>query len=458
MDDLVVIVPGILGSTLHKNGVPAWERSAGAVVNAVRTFGRSIRDLQLPEGIGDAAPDDGVEPVEIMPDFHVLPGVWTPARGYSRVIEWAAATLHAIPSTDDRAGSLMLFPYDWRLSNRYNGERLAREVERSLSRWRDSHRSRRDAQVVFLCHSMGGLVARWAIQQCGLAEVTKRLVTIGTPHRGSVNALTQLVNGIRKGPAPFALDLTQFARSLPSLHQLLPQYACMDAGAGLRRVDETPLPDLSSAMIADAVQFHRSLDADAQWWSRGFRFLPVHGQKQDTATTASLMNGAIVAHSTIKERNEWGDGTVPTLAATPIGYPVDGDAVFHVTDQHGSLTGNSGLLDHLEGVLTANPVQHMGPPRVAISVSAEPVIEAGSDIRVTVAVPDGETVPLEAVLNRPGGARVRTERLLATNGTMSAAFRSPDAGGYEIVVRGATPSARSVVSEVTASTFVWDEQ
>ncbi len=71
--DLVVVLPGILGSTLAKNGELVWAPSAGAALEAVRTFGRSLRSLSLPASIQDEHPNDGVVPVGLMPDLHVLP-------------------------------------------------------------------------------------------------------------------------------------------------------------------------------------------------------------------------------------------------------------------------------------------------------------------------------------------------------------------------------------------------
>ena len=43
------------------------------------------------------------------------------------------------------------------------------------------------AQVVFVCHSMGGLVARAYLRKFGGNHV-RRLITIGTPHHGSMHA------------------------------------------------------------------------------------------------------------------------------------------------------------------------------------------------------------------------------------------------------------------------------
>jgi hypothetical protein len=79
--DLVVVLPGILGSTLRKDGHLVWAPSAGSALRAITTFGASVKRLKLPEGIGDDHPRDGVEPVSLMPDLHILPGIWTAVKG-----------------------------------------------------------------------------------------------------------------------------------------------------------------------------------------------------------------------------------------------------------------------------------------------------------------------------------------------------------------------------------------
>ncbi|HET7800444.1 MAG TPA: hypothetical protein VFL38_08475, partial [Humibacillus xanthopallidus] len=172
-NDLVVVLPGITGSTLGVRGAdgsPAsenliWAPSAGAVWKLL-TGGNSILKKALPEGIGDAAPDDGVEPVALMPDVHVLPGIWTPIRGYDVLID-ALEGLGYKRDNGPKPPNLVAFPYDWRLSNRYNGERLKTVVEPALERLRAQGGASADAQVVFVVHSMGGLVARWYIEKCG---------------------------------------------------------------------------------------------------------------------------------------------------------------------------------------------------------------------------------------------------------------------------------------------------
>lgn len=257
-EDLVVVIPGILGSRLSRGGREVWGVSAGAAVRALLTFGRSLNELVLPEGIGDRDPEDGVVATGLMNDLQIVPGLWSPVRGYSGLLRWLreAFTLRdADHNGEGEAVNLVTFPYDWRLSNRLTAERLRDRVEPALDAWRSAGHP--DARVVFLCHSMGGLVARRYLQCLGGAAHTRLLVTFGTPHRGSAKALDQLVNGRNQGWWKFGLDLTAMVRSLPSVHQLLPTYACVDAGGPeLQRLDTLDVPDLDRARVRDALAFH----------------------------------------------------------------------------------------------------------------------------------------------------------------------------------------------------------
>ncbi len=323
MCDLIVVLPGILGSTLAKDGKLIWAPSAGAVLCTIATLGQSIGAMELPDGIGDEHPDDGVQPVGLMPDLHVLPGLWTANIGYGALLNWLRSRFHLIeaPQDDpDRFANFLPVPYDWRLSNRYNARRLKSIVEPALEKWRSQNNAFEDAKVVFICHSMGGLVARWYIDREGGAEITRKLITLGTPHRGSLNALEQLVNGVRVGLGPLALKLTRFARSLPSLYQLLPEYACIETPDGLVKTTEAQVPDLAVAMISDAMRFHSELDAER---SDAYDLHPIVGFRQPTKTTARIHGGGVIPLDTIEGNDEGGDGTVPRLAATPARFRPD---------------------------------------------------------------------------------------------------------------------------------------
>ncbi|HEX8738513.1 MAG TPA: alpha/beta fold hydrolase [Casimicrobiaceae bacterium] len=63
-------------------------------------------------------------------------------------------------------------------------ELFAAQVEATIDRILNATGA---TQVMIVAHSMGGLVARAYLRRCGAARVA-RLVTIGTPHHGSVEA------------------------------------------------------------------------------------------------------------------------------------------------------------------------------------------------------------------------------------------------------------------------------
>jgi len=413
--DMVVVLPGIMGSTLAKDGRLVWAPSAGVVLRAIRTFGHSVRALTLPAGVADDHPADGVEPVALMPDLHVLPGLWTANIGYEKLLaflrspRFGLVEAGAVPP--DQPANLLPVPYDWRLSNRFNARRLKRIVEPALERWRDQGGVYANAGLVFICHSMGGLIARWYIEREGGAEYTRKLITLGTPHRGALRALEQLVNGVCMGLGPLAFNLTDFARSLPSLHQLLPEYACIESPSGLLRTTETSLASLSSTIVADGMRFHEELDGAGAPPEAGWDLHTIVGFRQPSVTTARLVDGRVEPVSTIEMVDEGGDATVPRLAATPKWLRPDSPGIATVAERHGSLPSNQSVIDILEGILTASPVVRMGPTELELSITVEEFVLAGEPLEVWAVVANGARVGLQASVFDERDRRVSTARL-----------------------------------------------
>ncbi|WP_198138330.1 esterase/lipase family protein [Pelobacter propionicus] len=456
--DVVVVLPGIMGSTLSKNGKLVWAPSAGAVLDAIATFGRSIREMTLPNGIGDHHPNDGVEPVGLMPDLHLLPGLWSAHIGYGKLLNWLRARFHFIEPTagkPDLIPNLLPIAYDWRLSNRYNGRRLKSIVEPALERWRAQGGPFADAKLIFICHSMGGLVARWYIEKEGGAGITRKLVTLGTPYRGALNALDQLVNGVKKGIGPFALNLTSFARSLPSVHQLLPEYACIESPSGLLKTTETTIPELETAMINDAMLFHDEVDqAVATRTADAYDIHPIVGTRQTTWTTARVFGKSLQPMETIGDEEEGGDATVPRLSAIPKGTRPDSNIICFIADQHGALQSNQAVLDQIEAILTAKPTVYRATTRLELGVKTEPVVLVGERITVEARVVGGKRVTLQAKVMNERGKTVSTNvfRLLEDLHTVEVETLPP--GAYRIMVEG-VGSMKTSVAPVACTVLVW---
>lgn len=456
--DVVVVLPGIMGSMLSKNGTLVWAPSGGTVLKAIATFGRSIREMTLPRGLGDGHPADGVNPVGLMPDLHLLPGIWSANIGYGALLAWLRTRFHVIepsPRDADRIPNLLPVAYDWRLSNRYNGRRLKAIVEPALERWRAQGGQFSEAKLIFVCHSMGGLIARWFIEKEGGASITRKLVTFGTPYRGALNALDQLVNGVKKGIGPFKLDLTSFARSLPSLHQLLPEYACIESADGLLKTTETVVPELEPAMIEDAMRFHDEMDqAAASHPAAAFDTHPIVGTRQTTFTTARIVGRAVEPVETIDREDEGGDATVPRLAAIPMGTRPDDPIIHFIADQHGSLQSNQAVLDEIEGILTAQPVIHRAVAGLELGVKTEPLVLMGENISVEATVTGGERIALQAQVMDELRQKVVTAPLRAAMGVQRAVLNPLPPGAYRVVV-GGVGSMASRVARVTSTVLVW---
>ena len=82
------------------------------------------------------------------------------------------------------------------------------------------------------------------------------------PRRGWCGGCGAGRGGVARGAAPRRRACV--VRDLPSLHQLLPDYACIDHGGARHRLDEISVPELETAMVTDAMAFHTDLP-------RGFR-------------------------------------------------------------------------------------------------------------------------------------------------------------------------------------------
>jgi pimeloyl-ACP methyl ester carboxylesterase len=465
-DDLVVVVPGVMGSGLaDRDGREVWGLSAGTALGALRTLGGSLRALELPDDVGDGPAPDGVVATGLMPSFHVIPGVWTPVQGYSELLQFLGAKRFGL--TVDRSriggsppGNLVVFAYDWRLSNRFSAESLKCHVESALLRWRASAPQRRDAKVVFICHSMGGLVARWYLDRLGGAEIARVLVTLGTPHRGAAKTVDQLINGVRKGAGPFKLNLTRFARSLPSSYQLLPEYACIKAGPGeLKKTTQVELPIVDKELVADGMRFHEELDAEG---AMSYPLIPVVGIGQPTPTSVELDDDQVVIHTTIDGVDKGGDGTVPRLAARPNEMLETNPAIRGVGEGHGLLAAHRSVTDQLDFVLTAEEVVYRAVPERehdVIGVSVPDLHEEGEAITVSVSFPCERTLEVLAVDEygrEAGWAQVRYRGETEDGGRPlgSATLDRIGPGGYTILVRAPDDPRGIDVAPVRSTTLV----
>jgi pimeloyl-ACP methyl ester carboxylesterase len=434
MRDVVVLLPGITGSVLRKNGKVVWGYSAGTIGRTLATLGDSLeRDLALPDDDPDIDDlGDGIVADALMPDLHLLPGLWK-IDGYGKIVK---AITSSFEVTEGK--NFFQFPYDWRRHNRVAARKLAREAGLWLDAWRYSS-GNADAKLILVAHSMGGLVSRYYLECLDGWRNTRALVSFGTPYQGSPDALDTLANGMTWGP----LDLSALARQMTSIYQLLPVYPCYDAGDGrLVRVGETAgIPKVDAAKAAAALAFHREIEAaveshkkDQKYLDARYRIYPVVGIGQRTNLSARSKNGKVEMLQTFEGKSLFGDGTVPRVAAIPIELGQNPMAAYAGT-KHGSLQNTDHVILNLTGFLTGTSIDlgaFRGTIRVALDVEdltfdREPVTVRArpvSDVPLTATFWSGTTRLAEHTM-RPAGDEWQ-----------EAVFQPPGAGAYRVTIDG----------------------
>ncbi|WP_329077085.1 lipase/acyltransferase domain-containing protein [Streptomyces niveus] len=371
---------------------------------------------------------------------------------------------------DPRA--VLAFPYDWRLSVEYNGRLLAQAARKHLESWTATavtepalHRSwERPPQLVFVTHSMGGLVTRAALEHHrDLVPDTRTVITLGTPFLGAAKTAVVL-NGNRGSrlPARLLQRLQVLAATLPGVHDLLPDFRCVDEGLEVVRLD----PIMVEALGGDRELAAAAITHQSKMRAPEAVVMPDHravvGVAQETVQSIRVDSAVVTpqyegflthpdgrlrrdAHGIPERRNRHGDGTVYRDAAhngavKPNYFPV----------QHGALAGNETVLKYVHAVLTEYD-DLIGPPmgqgELGLAVPDEGVI-AGVPWRIRVT---GRTAPTGVsclLTDADTGRQVARARLAACDGELAATITAPAPGLFRVVVTagGITPLTQLVLA------------
>ena len=441
MGDVVVLLPGILGSVLARDGKEVWAPSPGAIGRALWTLGRSMRSLAL-----DSDPweqddlGDGVVATRVMPDVHIVPGLWG-IDGYTAISRLICDHFDVVSGE-----TYIEFPYDWRRDNRVAARQLRRLADEKLHAQRQHNPS---AKLVLIGHSMGGLVARYFLECLDGWRDTRTLITFGTPHRGSLNALDFLVNGFVKKVGPLKIaDLTTLLRSLTSVYQLLPVYPCVDLGRGNERVaeagDRLPGVDLPRATTA-LEDFHRAITTGAGAHDpAAYAIHSVVGIAQGTKQSARWDGSRLTIDERFDGDDHGGDGTVPRVSATPIETD-DWEPAYqpmYSADRHASLQNADPVQLQLRGILTSRPLAAFRGIE-SIRLEADELVAVGETI-ILRALPDRANLILQATLTDVATGRPALAPLLMhrdADDVHHAEVPPLPPGDYRVAVEGAGDSA-----------------
>jgi pimeloyl-ACP methyl ester carboxylesterase len=443
--DVVVLIPGILGSVLQRNGKDVWAISGSGIGKALASGWESIQSLALK---GDSDADDLGDQVtapRMIDDVHLIPWLWK-IDGYTRIRRALTTSFQDIQP----GKNFFEFPYDWRRDNRVAARRLAKQCQKWLEDRRKTTGNDK-AKLILICHSMGGLVARYFIEVLGGWRDTLALITFGTPYRGSLNALDFIANGMKKkfGPVPI-IDLSNLLRSFTSVYQLLPIYPCHDEGSGMVRVkDAKKIPNLNVARAESALAFHDEIREavsvnlrDEAYLQDRYHIHPIVGTRQPTLQSSRFI-GKLEMQYDYRNSDMDGDGTVPRVSATPIEIEKEKRETF-IAEKHGSLQNASEVWAHLESVLKNSRLDlglfkaasDLRANNIQLGLSIEDLYVIGESIRPR-AYADGQAVELTAELTDVDGLRMLKQVMKpAADGSHETEFPPQPEGVYRIRVSG----------------------
>jgi hypothetical protein len=418
---VVVLVPGIMGSRLALNGTEVWPPTAGEFV-----FGYD----RLPELM-----TTGVIATDLIREASCV-NVYDSL--IDRLHKWG---FHESAAGGTR-GRLICWPYDWRIDVRDSAGVLS-------SRLRDLVAEiGADTRISLLVHSMGGLVARYALEVLDaprLGNTTWRskvdlVVTLATPHRGAPLALVRAL-GQEGSTGVSPADIRTFSSDprYPSVYQLLPPAnanAFWATGGAPNSLPSINVLDdvvatalgLDLKNIAAARDVYQALDSGTRPNCRYFNFI---GRTLDTVVRCDFRSPTAVTSTSF---SSGGDGTVPIWSGTQQGTQFDLEGEEHSHTFHDPKV--LATLGPLLGVPAAI-VMAMAAPASPLQIRLpSQVFSARVNVRITAIAHGIPSRPLEIAIHQTDENGVLAE----TPTSVTPVGMTPPSGDLTAIVELALPA------------------
>lgn len=362
----IFFIPGIMGSRLALGAEEVWPPTVSEVLGGYDRIGKLV----------------------------------DPAVVSTGVIEKQCVTVYK-PLLDalrdagaDQGGrTFTAWHYDWRQDLATLSDALAAKFEQIVS-------GDPGAKISIICHSMGGLVARGALEAQEQAAATWRakvdlVLFLATPHEGAPLALSRIlgIGGSSTGLSAKQLRTLSNDERYPSGYQLLPGEDepivwRLDgikplSGQTIKQLVSDPAHGLSVKNLDAARAFRERLDPTRRPAST--RYFSVASAAH---TTATRLDGSPTGLKQVRPKSS-GDGTVPIRSASALSVQTG----FVVADHVGVAKAEESHALMLM-LLGLKPVAHV-PLDAAVSaakLSVSPLTPAqGEPWEVVIALPKGTT-------------------------------------------------------------------
>ncbi len=252
----VIVIPGILGSRLvdQQTGEVVWGEMGPGGVSPLKTH--SLTELALPMQSGmplhqlhDQVSHDG--PLDQL-TFRVL-GIPIKVNAYAQVLATLGvggyrdqhfrgkSRLNEVDYGDEHF-TCFQFAYDWRRDISESAALLAQYIEEKDAYTRQQYLERYgienpNLKFDIVAHSMGGMVARYYLRYGNQplpddgslpvltwegAQKVGRVFLVGTPNRGSTQAIEEIKDGMQIAP-PLPKFPSAVVGTMPAAYQLFPR-------------------------------------------------------------------------------------------------------------------------------------------------------------------------------------------------------------------------------------------
>ena len=356
MPHVAILVPGIMGSVLELDGEVIWPGP--------------VRSLILPYKKMKELLHEDLIATDCIRSYFIT-------DQYQQLIDDLQTCEFA-----ETEKTLVVAAYDWRKDNAISAQTLAKHIDEAV----DLHGGATEISIIG--HSMGGLVARYYLEsghfnnRSGFKHV-RRLITLGTPHRGAALALP-LILGSEKRLFLNKEQVLEIASDVryPAAYQLLPPQGEPFAwdGSGGNQLNHLDIYDpaiadklgLVQGNLQAAQQFHTALDFTKR--PPHVRYFCFAGTRQTTATHVLIRSDGPEKI----EQEDGGDGTVPTWSSFLSGF----QRLF-VGGEHGTLYHNRGLRRALATLLGKEGYLKGVPKEVEVALR-EKVVEPQDLVHVAI--------------------------------------------------------------------------
>ncbi len=301
----VVIVPGITGSELQKDGNTVWPPVLGEGTLGALQAMSSLAAMKLDETV-----EDGVTPVRVAMSEYTDD---TSVGAYGAYTDLAVALADTLGYDQ-----VFFFGYDWRRSNLDTAEELNTYIDGVLEKTGAK-------KVNLVVHSMGGLVTSAYLSKYKADGKLATAVTCGTPFLGAQDA-TDTLSGeggffASESMAPLATVMAEIAATLPSLYELMPKEGWDDL------LTDGKLPGDATSAQTKGYAFYQTVTANLSDLWKDVDHVNLSGRSFGTHDPAGEADG---------------DGTVTVYSSTADGLFKENTVTLEVT--HVDLVKNTAAL------------------------------------------------------------------------------------------------------------------